>query len=74
MNYPNNILIEKSPDTWIEYVKQYEHENNGCYYREKEHTEDWLTGSFVSLYPDGHLTYLFNGFENNWDIRWKEKA
>ncbi len=72
MDYPDSILIEKHPNKWVEYIKQYEHENNGCYYNEKEHTEDFLTGCFISLYPDGHLTFLWNGIEQTWDRKWKE--
>lgn len=72
MSYPNNILIEKYPNNWIEYVKHYEHENGGCYYKEKEQSTDFITGSFISLYPDGHLTFLWNGVESNWNKAWKE--
>ena len=32
MIYPESILIEKFPNTWIEYQKMYEHVKNGCYY------------------------------------------
>ena len=71
MTYPESILIEKFPNTWIEYQKMYEHAKNGCYYEEKIYSNDFITGNFISLYPDGKLTYLWNGIEHEWNVKYK---
>ena len=43
----------------------YEHEKGGMYYHSEE-CSDVITGSFISLYPDGRLTYLWNGYEHEY--------
>ena len=71
--FPEKIWIEMYPSTnnGYEYVKQYEHEGDGCYYRSEENT-DPVTGSFISLYPDGRLTYLWDGVEKPLNREWHE--
>lgn len=68
--FPNSIEIEVYPDKWITYNKQYEHEDGGCYYNTDE-SSDPITSTFVSLYPDGHLTFLWNGKESDWNKEWR---
>lgn len=70
-SFPEKIWIELYPETHNghEYVKDYEHEDGGCYYRSPEN-DDPITGSFVSLYPDGRLTYLWNGQEKLLNREW----
>ena len=69
--FPEKIWIEVYPETHngYEYVKDYEHEGGGCYYRSPEN-DDPIAGSFVSLYPDGRLTYLWNGQEKPLNREW----
>ena len=71
MNFPDCILIEKYSNKWYEYHKHYEHEKGGCYY-DSDDELDYVTGGWISLYPDGHLTYLWNGIEKIWNVNWKE--
>ena len=66
---PDEILIEKHPNIWTLYKKQYDLDE-GAYYASDD-TLDYLTGSFIQLYPDGHLTYLWNGIEHKWERNWK---
>ncbi len=72
-SFPDRIFIELFPSTHKGYVytKDYEHENGGCYYRSKEN-DNPVTGAFVSLYPDGHLTYLWDGTEHPLRRDWHE--
>lgn len=71
--FPEKIWIEMYPKTHngYEYTKQYEHEDGGCYYRSVEN-RDPATGAFISLYPDGRLTYLWNGIEKPLNREWHE--
>lgn len=48
----------------------YEHEDGGCYYQTNE-DDNPITSVFVSLYPDGRLTYLWNSVEKAFDVNWK---
>jgi len=72
--FPDKIRIAMHPDSALfptkEYVydKMYVHEGGGCYYRSKDNP-DPVTNAFVSLYPDGHLTYLWNGTEMDLDAK-----
>lgn len=70
--YPEKIFIELYPSTHkgAVYEKQYEHEGGGCYYRTREDNNP-VTSNFVSLYSDGHLTYLWNGSEKDWNREWR---
>lgn len=43
----------------------YEYEKCGMYYRSTKNP-DPITNICISLYPDGKLTYLWNGFEQNY--------
>lgn len=72
MVYPDKIYIEVYPETKKGYIyyKDYEHENGGCYYRSKDNTNP-IDGAFISLYPDGHLTFLWNGVEKPYNRKWK---
>lgn len=72
-SFPDRIFIELFPSTHKGYVytKDYEHENGGCYYHSKEN-DNPVTGAFVSLYPDKHLTYLWNGVEKPLNCDWHE--
>jgi len=68
--YPQTIEIELYPNTWVEYTKMYEHEGDGCYYQTQEDNNP-ITSTYISLYPDGHLTYLWNGIEKNFNVAWR---
>lgn len=68
--FPNTIQIELYPNKWYTYTKMYEHEDGGCYYQTYE-DDNPITSAFVSLYPDGRLTYLWNGVEKAFDVNWK---
>lgn len=73
--FPEFIKIAFSDRSWPIYRKQYEHDGGGCYYamiRSKDRQFAYPFDQFVSLYPDGHLTYLgFRGAECDWDTTWK---
>lgn len=72
--FPEKIEIEAYADKWYPYERQYEHEKGGCYYRIAEgNSIDFVVDSFVSLYPDGHLSYLWNGTEHDWNKKWREE-
>jgi hypothetical protein len=60
MEYPKEIYL----DGYI-YTQMYEHEKGGMYYHSEE-CSDVITGSFISLYPDGRLTYLWDGYEHEY--------
>lgn len=60
MKYPQKIYLDGHT-----YTQMYEHEKGGMYYHSEE-CNDAITGSFISLYPDGRLTYLWNGVEQNY--------
>lgn len=70
-SFPEKIYIKMYPqtDTGYVYVKDYEHENGGCYYHSDENSNP-VDGAFVSLYPDGHLTYLWEGVEKPLNREW----
>ena len=70
-NFPEQIEIEMYPGHWYTYTKQYEHEGGGCYYYCREETGSPSTSSFISLYPDGTLTSLWNSREYKWDRNWR---
>lgn len=70
--YPQVIEIEKYPNKWVTYTKMHAHEGGGCYYKCNDRN-DVITGVFVSLYPDGHLTYLWDGYEHDWNRPWRVK-
>lgn len=75
--FPEYIEIKMYPNgvnPWVMYKKTYEHEGGGCYYdavdpRDREY--DAVSGTYVSLYPDGRLTYLWNGRENPLNREWR---
>ena len=71
VDFPPIIEIEVYPDEWCIYKRSYEHEGGGCYYHSDECT-DPVIKNFVSLYPDGRLTFLWNGVESNLDRNWRE--
>lgn len=60
MKYPKEIYLDG-----YTYVQMYEHEKCGMYYRSTKNP-DPITNTCISLYPDGKLTYLWNGFEHNY--------
>lgn len=72
-SFPDEIFIEMYPQTHRGYIykKDYLHEGGGCYYHSAENNSP-VDGCFVSLYPDGHLTYLWNGVEKPLNRDWKE--
>lgn len=57
MEFPKEIYLDG-----YTYTQMYEHEKGGMYYHSEE-CNDVVTGSFISLYPGGRLTYLWNGYE-----------
>lgn len=67
--YPQYIEVERNPNIWVKYKKLYEHEGGGCYYTTSDDYSP--VTSFISLYPDGHLTYLWNGVEKAWSKNWR---
>jgi hypothetical protein len=70
MNYPERIFIQTlSDDSGYIYTKDYEHENGGCYYSSKDNPSP-IDSVCISLYPDGHLTYLWNGIEKEYNHKW----
>lgn len=73
INFPEtiSILLYPTTDTWVTYTKDYEHEGGGCYYRTKD-SSDPVLSNFVSLYPDGSLTYLWEGVEKPLNHKWRE--
>ena len=60
MEYPKEIYLDG-----YTYTQMYEHEKGGMYYHSEE-CNDVITGSFISLYPDGRLTYLWDGYEHEY--------
>ena len=58
--YPKEIYLDG-----YTYTQMYEHEKDGIYYHSEE-CNDVITGSFISLYPDGRLTYLWGGYEHEY--------
>jgi len=66
----DKILIERYPNKWAIYYKDFDHVGGGTYYHSDD-CNDFLLGGWISLYPDNHLTYLWNGVEHTWDVKWK---
>ena len=60
MEYPKEIYLDG-----YTYTQMYEHEKGGMYYHSEE-CSDVITGLFISLYPDGRLTYLWDGYEHKY--------
>ena len=60
MKYPKEIYLDG-----YTYVQMNEHEKGGMYYHSKENP-DLVTNTCISLYPDGKLTFLWNGIEQNY--------
>lgn len=71
--FPEMIRVELYPNThrWVTYERFYEHEGGGCYYNAID-DDDVITSTYISLYPDGHLTYLWNGKESPLNYPWEE--
>ena len=71
--FPEKIFILNYPSTNKGYVytKDYAHENGGCYYSADANSSP-VDGGFISLYPDGHLTFLWNGVEKPYNHDWFE--
>ena len=51
MEYPKEIYLDG-----YTYTQMYFHEGGGMYYHSKE-CHDPITSVFITLYPDGKLTY-----------------
>ena len=60
VKYPKEIYLNG-----YTYVQMYEHEKGGMYYHSEENLNP-VTNVCISLYPDGKLTYLWNGIEQNY--------
>lgn len=60
MEFPKEIYLDG-----YTYTQMYEHKKGGMYYHSTENP-DPITNTCISLYPDGRLTYLWNGFEHNY--------
>lgn len=60
MEYPKEIYLDG-----YTYTQMYEHEKGGTYYHSEE-CSDVITGSFISLYLNGRLTYLWDGYEHGY--------
>ena len=71
--FPEKIFILSYPSTNKGYVytKDYVHEGGGCYYSASANSSP-VDGGFISLYPDGHLTFLWNGVEKLYNHDWFE--
>ncbi|WP_026653745.1 hypothetical protein [Butyrivibrio proteoclasticus] len=59
--FPKRLLI----DGFV-YEKQSAHDGGGAYYDSKDNPSE-ITSKFVCLYPNGELTYSWNGIERKWD-------
>ena len=59
--FPSRITI----DGFI-YDKKGYNDIGGVFYNSKDNPSD-ITSKFISLYPDGKLTYLFDGLELIWN-------
>lgn len=78
VTFPETISIKLYPnasprDQWVVYKKDYEHEDGGCYYYSEDNSSP-VTSQFVSLYPDGSLTYLWDGVEKPFNKEWREEV
>ncbi|MBR1857155.1 MAG: hypothetical protein IJ803_08820 [Oribacterium sp.] len=62
--FPKRITI----DGFV-YEKQTAHKD-GMFYNSKDNPSE-ITSRFVSLYPNGELTYLWNGIEQKWNKRFQ---
>ena len=60
MKYPKKIYLDG-----YTYVQMYEHEKGRMYYHSEENPNP-ITNTYISLYSDGRLTYLWNGIEQNY--------
>ena len=60
MEYPKEIYLDG-----YAYTQMYEHKKGGMYYHSKD-CPDPITNTCISLYPDGRLTYLWNGIESDY--------
>ena len=60
MEFPKEIYLDG-----YTYTQMYEHEKGGMYYHSEE-CPDPITNICISLYPDGRLTYLWNGIESDY--------
>ena len=61
VTFPNRMII----DGFI-YEKQGNNNEGGVFYNSKDNPSD-ITSKFISLYPDGRLTYLYEGLELIWN-------
>ena len=73
-NYPEYIEVRKNGrDTWMKYKKLHTYVSddgeNCCYYTNKDSYS--IATSWISLYPDGHLTFLWNGYEQPYNAEWR---
>ena len=70
--YPKYIEIHElsnKRNIWKKYKKLYEHEGGGCYYTAVD--EYTPVTSWISIYPDGHVTYLWDGRESEYRAEWR---
>ncbi|MBE5832371.1 MAG: hypothetical protein E7306_11620 [Butyrivibrio sp.] len=59
--FPKRLLI----DGFI-YEKKSPHDGGGAYYDSKDNPSE-ITSKFICLYPNGELTYNWNGLEQKWN-------
>ena len=62
--FPRRITI----DGFV-YEKQSAHDD-AMYYNSKDNPSE-ITSRYVSLYPNGELTYFWNGIEMKWNKQYK---
>lgn len=60
MKFPKEIYLNG-----YTYIQMYEHERGGMYYRSEENPNP-VMNTYISLYPDGKLTFLWNGIEQKY--------
>ncbi|MCR4831079.1 MULTISPECIES: hypothetical protein [unclassified Butyrivibrio] len=65
VTFPDRMLI----DGFV-YEKQGYNNEGGVFYNSKDNPSD-ITSKFISLYPDGKLTYLYDGLELIWNKDFK---
>lgn len=77
--YPEMIEVHENSDYanhWQRYKKLHTYmdgDTQACYYIEDGFDEGGSpVTSQISMYPDGHLTFLWNGTDNKYDAEWRK--
>ena len=74
-NYPEYIEV-KDDATWLKYKKLHTYVSDDgetcCYYVIMNNDPYYIVTSQISLYPNGHLTFLWNGYDQPYNAEWRE--